>query len=139
MARKSKNELASGTVRPIEVQRAKPPTHLSVEAAQVWQDVIDTKPADWFRKDTFPILEEYCESVVMVRRLNQKVGEVLSGVVLLELDLLLKIKDREGRRMLALARSLRLTQQAQLKAETAASKASKVESKGLPEPWAFEG
>ena len=60
-------------VDPAEIEsiaRPEPPECLDVSARDVWLDVVDNLPADWFEPVMLPVLEQYCRHVVEARRLN---------------------------------------------------------------------
>jgi len=132
MARKSSAELS---VVPIgtAVHRLSPPPSLIKEEAAVWEDVVATKPADWFQADSAPILAEYCRAVVMSERLSYMIqasmlGEVEDGPSLKDL---LKMRDAESRRVMTCGTKLRLTQQARYTPQASAT-ADRKAGKALP-------
>lgn len=134
--RKSAASLA--VVTPIPGQRHAPPDELTDEQADIWRAVVATKPATWFTEDTHPLLMGYCRHVVagrslarMIDAFDMALAETEDG--LKRYEKLLQMRERESRAMTALARSMRLTQQAQLKAETAATRAASVG--GARKPW----
>lgn len=53
-------------------ERPDPPSHLTDDEAAVWRDVVATKPADWFMRDSQPVLCAYCQAVVMHRVLSKQ-------------------------------------------------------------------
>jgi hypothetical protein len=140
MKQRGKKSAAELSIVKLERPRPAPPKELTPSEAAIWVMTVDTKPADWFTQDTHPLLVAYCRHVQM--------GEVLAAQVrtfemdwvgveggLERLERLLRVRERETRAALALARSMRLTQQSRLRAETAATKADNTPSG--PRPWDF--
>src|ERR1043165_4967430 len=48
-------------------ERPEPLSHLTDDEASIWREVVATKPADWFMRDSQPVLAAYCQAVVMHR------------------------------------------------------------------------
>lgn len=108
----------------IETRRPAPPAGLSDTEKAIWRDTVGTLPLGWFARSEFPILAAYCRHAGRADAL----GERASGFGLdwlkeeggpAVLDQLLKMAERETKVMLACARSLRLTKQAQMHPRTA--------------------
>lgn len=140
--RKSAAKLA--VVTPISGQRPRAPRELTKAEAEIWKATVATKPADWFRPDSWPLLTSYCRHAVMVDRLTQDINRLPTmsddadnGVKMLGLlDKLLAMRERETRSMSALARAMRLTHQSRLKAETAATAHNRANgTSGARKPW----
>jgi hypothetical protein len=117
-------------------QRPVAPKSLTKEQVKVWRAVVATKPADWFTADSHPLLIGYCRAVVMADQLSAEVEAVAALIRLPAADAsgdeiksyatafglrkeLLKQRSAEVDKITSLARSMRLTQQSRLKAETA--------------------
>ena len=96
------------------VQRPGPPGELTQEQADEWQAVVNRLPADWFPRETLPLLAQYCRHVVASRHIAQLIDEAESGdsLDLDKYDMLLRMQEREGRALSSLATRMRLTQQA---------------------------
>jgi hypothetical protein len=101
------------------VERLRPPDTLSQEQAEVWYNVVENEPADWFSESNLPLLEQYCRHVVASRRVAQLIKDAETDIDpdtkqptlrLESYDRLLKMQEREGRAMVAIARSMRLSQ-----------------------------
>jgi hypothetical protein len=117
-------------------QRPVAPKSLTKEQVKVWRAVVATKPADWFTADSHPLLIGYCRAVVMADQLSAEVEAVAAlmrfpddmadaeeikaytGLFAMRKELL-KQRSAEVDKITSLARSMRLTQQSRLKAETA--------------------
>lgn len=124
---------ASLAVAPVSAlpERPEPPSHLTEDEARVWRDVVATKPADWFARDVQPVLEAYCQAVVMMRYLHsrwhsEKLDEVKAIKTLAGL-----VKDTSNL-VAQLATKLRLTNQSRYTPQAAATAAKR--SSGL-RPW----
>ena len=124
-------------LRLISVVRPEPPGHLTERHAKIWRQVAATKPADWFRADTFPLLAAYCHHVAAAMEIDRKIEANRASADTDDMEQLFKMRERESRAIVALARSMRLTQQSQLKAETAYSR-QKNEPASSP-PWEWGG
>lgn len=95
-------------------QRPEPVAELTDEQAAVWVSVVNRLPADWFPRETLPMLAHYCRHVVAARRIAQLIERLESAdeIDLNEYDRLLRMQDREGRAMSSMATRMRITQQA---------------------------
>ncbi len=114
--------------------RPSPPEDLPEPAKKLWREVVGTRPSDWFRPDTHPLLAAYCRHVwhaAEIDRLIEKAFAEFEGEDRAAIPLLLKARERESRAMLALARSMRITQQSQYEPRTAARQAAPSTRK----PW----
>lgn len=49
--------------------RPAPTANLTDEQAEIWREVVNRLPADWFPAESWPLLEQYCRHVVRARRL----------------------------------------------------------------------
>ena len=116
------------------IRRPAPPAELEKEAADEWRAITATLPADWIKREHFPQLVAYCQHAVAARRLNALIERRFNAepVMVDSLERLLKMRANESRLMLAAARSLRITRQAQTHPETAGRKL-----RGTP-PWLGE-
>lgn len=113
------------------IQRPEPDPTLTDEQADEWRAVVNRLPADWFPRETWGLLAQYCRHVVSARRVADLIrkAEAEDGFDVESYDRLLKMQEREGRAVAALARGMRMSQQS-----TRNSKASK--GKVLaPPPW----
>lgn len=118
----------------IAIQRPRPPDELSEEQAQEWAAIVNRLPAEWFPRETWPILAAYCRHSVAARRVAALITECETGA---DFDLetyerLLKMQERESRALTALGRSMRVTQQS-----TYDAKKTKP-LKGTKRPWETE-
>lgn len=136
MPRKSAESLS--TVTNLPGQRLQPPERLGVEAAEIWREVVATKPHDWFNADSAHLLEAYCHAVVSHRLVSVGVAAYTSaqmaapkGVAVY--DQMTRMQERQARVMATIATKLRLTQQSRYTPQAAATAAKKVG--GGARPW----
>jgi|SRR5690606_1953736 len=108
----SKKSSASLSVLPVQpLARLAPPEGLSKAEAEMWQAVVDSKPADWFAEDSAPLLLEYVRAKVSCDVLHAQVQAALSGGDPKEIKEAMQLRDMESRRLLSIGTKLRLTQQ----------------------------
>ena len=96
------------------VHRPGPPAELTAEQSQEWLAVVNRLPAEWFQRETFGMLAQYCRHVVSARKIAQlleKVEKSEEAFDVAEYDRLLKMQEREGRAMSSLGTRMRITQQ----------------------------
>lgn len=129
MARKSIEHLTlvpPTTSEPIPL--APVPGELSPAEAKLWTQVVESKPADWFGADSWPVLREYVRAAVMCDHL----ATVIAGASRDQLKRALDMRDRESRRAVSLATKLRLTQQSKYDPRGAATADRRA---GGKRPW----
>jgi hypothetical protein len=140
MAQRGRRSAASlAVVATLPGQRPEPPVDLTPAQAQVWRAVASTKPADWFTADSHPLLAAYCRHVVAADRIARLIDnlEAEERPDLGEYNHLLKMRDRESRAMVGLARSMRLTQQSRYDHKTGHTAATRVGE--ARKPWEMTG
>jgi hypothetical protein len=132
-----KSGAALATVAQLSEARPAAPEGLTVEQIDCWADVVTRLPADYFPRETHHLLAEYCRAVTRARFVGTAVDsfkpewlKATGGVE--RLAKLVATADRQVRLMAALARSLRITNQARMKAESAARQAAQPTG---PFPW----
>lgn len=137
---KSSNELSVAPAKSIDKARSRPvpPEGLGEPESALWRRIVAAMPAGWFKREHIEMLARYCQHQVRAERFNRwanaTTGEHLDdGFSLEDFDRLCRMADRESRAALALARSMRLTHQAQLRAETAATKRGN--QPDIPDTW----
>lgn len=136
--RKSAAELA--TVTNLPLRTVAPPADLSAEEAGVWSRVVQTKPGEWWDAGNLPLLTQYCRAVVqagVVGTIVESVGRAMltDPDELPRYKELRKIQAALSGEIASLARSMRLTQQSQYRADAAAVKARKANGR---KPWLIE-
>ena len=123
--RNSAVELA--TVQIVDVvPRPAAPDHLSDDEAQIWENAVSGMRADCFRRADFDTLANMCCHIVSARDVTEWIRRALEDedMGIADIDRLLRMRERETRAANALARSMRLTKQAQYSARGAAGKIS---------------
>jgi hypothetical protein len=133
--RKSAASLTVVSSAPL-VQRLAPPEYLTPGEKQLWLDVVNTKPADWFALDSAPVLVEYVRAVETCNLLAVPVASTMALGEPGDIEKILKVRDREAKRAADLATKLRLTQQSRY-TPTAAATANK-RAQGASKPWEFD-
>ena len=117
MARKSAAALS--VVRSIPDARPDVPAGLSDAEVELWTDIVDSKPGDWFGPDSMPVLKEYVRASIMCDLLDAKVKDAMQEGDAGDVKMLLDLRDKESRRAVSLATKLRLTQQSRYGARSA--------------------
>lgn len=124
--RKSSADMAVAPPVQIDAKRQRPPTPdgLGKPEAEIWKRIVSSMPAGWFGGEHRELLERYCEHQCRAARFS-RIATKLAGAKevtaedLQRIDKSSQLAERESRASLALARSMRITHQAQLRAETA--------------------
>ena len=103
------------------VQRPAAPLDLTPEETDVWTETVDAMPADWFPRETWPLLRQWCRHTVTARRVSQLIDAECAReeVDLGALDKLHKMQAKETAALKAMAASMRLSQQASYSARGA--------------------
>lgn len=131
--RKSAAALEFAPAGPVEtVIRPDAPYDLTDEQAQEWWAVVNRLPADWFTRETHPLLAQYCRHIVQARKLAQLIERMQAdedGFDIKDFDRLLKMQEREGRAISSLATKMRISQQATL------TKRAEKGAGGSRKPW----
>lgn len=112
----------SVTSSPLEsVQRPDAPYDLTDVEADEWRAIVSSLPADWFDRGNFPLLTQLCRHVSAARRVAQLIEQAAASKDFdrKEFIELLARQEAESRAISALLRSMRLTQQSIMRAETA--------------------
>lgn len=128
--KKSAEALSVVTVMP---ERPRPPAELNGQERDVWNATVNAHPGGWIARDSFPILIQYCRHTVRALRIAQLIQQEED-----EDDFnpdrwakLLDLQNRETKTILALARSMRLTHQSRIRADSAKARPHE----GGPRPW----
>jgi hypothetical protein len=104
--------------------RPGPPLSLTEAQADAWRAITNRLPADWFPRETHPILTALCKHISTFELLSKAIDryepewlDVDGGIE--RLMKLTQMRERESRGVLAASRALRLSKQAQIKPERA--------------------
>lgn len=130
MSRKSSAALSVVQVSP--VQRVVPPSDLTKEQAAEWKRIVESQPSDWFSPGNASMLAEYVRAITMCHVLEAQVQAAIAADDASEVKAYLDMRDKESRRMMALGRSLRLTQQSRYTPQAAATATKRA---GAARPW----
>lgn len=119
--------IATPLIRPAGT-RLQPPATLTLPQVNVWRNVVSAMPATWFTPEHVVLLVAYCRHAVRADDIELALADLPvrdEGFAALA-----KLAANETAKLAMLARSMRLTHQSRLKAETAASRAGG----GRPDP-----
>jgi phage terminase small subunit len=102
------------------IQRPDAPYELTDEEADEWRAVVNTMPAGHFMRGNFALLSQYCRHVIAARRVAQLIEQLAreKDFNRKEFGALLLLQATESATITRLLRSMRLTQQSVLRAET---------------------
>ena len=118
------------------------PSELTDAQGAVWRDTVGSLPGYWLTRAAFPILIAYCRHVCRARLLEMEISRFDAEWVAVEgglqrLDRLLAMAQRETVAVIATARTLRLTPQAQMHPRSAGRAIDAAPTGKLP--WDREG
>lgn len=121
MGQRGKKSVASKvTALQIHQTAPEPPDDLNEFQRELWNKIVTTKPVDWFGTDTQEHLRIYCEMAYEVRSLNKRItGMYEIGAEIPQLKQACMLRDATLAKLLAIARSMRITQQTQIDGEKA--------------------
>lgn len=108
--------------------RIEAPASLSPAELELWEGIVESKPANWFDAAAAPVLAEYVRAAAVCDRLAALIGAE-GGI---EMKALLDLRDREARRAASLATKLRLLPQSRFTPGAASTAAGKPMG---PRPW----
>lgn len=140
MKQRGRKSAAEREVEPLagELERPDAPSELTADERREWRAIVERMPADWIKREHFGVLEAYCSHFCQRRRLAREASaqSLDTDEGLRRYDKLANAAERETRALLACARTLRLTHQAQYDAAKAFRGASK--SPSGPRPWEYQ-
>lgn len=113
--------------------RVRVPAHLPESQRTRINDLIGTKPADWFQPADLPLLVELARHMDRADRLDAEI-RALAPDDLKGLKWLQPLANAESVRIQSILRSLRLTPQARYRADSA-----KLKPREGPAPWETKG
>ncbi len=118
---------------PLDLGRPDPPDDLTVEQATEWRAIVRRMAADWFPRETHPLLADFCRRVCRARKIAKLIEKLerARDFDIHEYDKLARMADRESRTMLTLATRMRMTQYAQYGEK-------KTKGKARRRPWEEE-
>ena len=97
----------------VVVSRPQAPLDLTPDETDEWIAVVEAMPADWFPRETWPLLSQYCRHAVTSRRVGQLIDAEMAApeIDLPKLDKLTQMQARETGALKAMAAAMRLAQQ----------------------------
>ena len=107
--------------------RPKPDKSLTKRQAEIWIDVTNSLPSDWFRPEHHAMLAAYCKHVSTYEELSEQIERasaedwVCDDEKLEVYRKLLAMRDKECARLVQLATKMRLTHQSSYEALSAAT------------------
>lgn len=117
------------------IERPEAPLDLTPEETDVWNATVEALPADWFQRETHPLLVQWCRHTVSARRVAQMIDAACSRdeVDVAEMRDLLAMQAKETAALKALAASMRISQQASYSARGAGGEKSRRTT--VKRPW----
>jgi len=129
--RKSTESLSVVQVAP--GARVSAPTRLTDEQRSIWDEIVSSKPADWFGADNLALLEQYVCVQTEAHRIAAKLREV-SPECLDDYERLVALQTKISGQLASLATKMRLTQQSRYGARAAATASDRT---AVKKPWEF--
>jgi hypothetical protein len=115
--RKSASQLTVIGAGGIEtIARPQAPDGFSEEEAHEWTQIVNRMPADWFGRETIPLLVQYVRHVIRSRRLGEMIRNLENRRNSDDFDAnlymkLLRAEETQSRSLASLATKMRLPQQ----------------------------
>jgi P27 family predicted phage terminase small subunit len=120
-------------------QRRPPPETLTEEEAGMWNSIMASLPADWFRPSDWPILAAYCQTAVQY---EQATKELRGQALTLEADNgrmyrnpLLAVQHTAALRLAALAVKLRLCPSSRVRQDATGARSKQQQPSA--KPWNY--
>lgn len=126
----------------VRFERPGAPARLNEAQADLWFEVVNRMPADWFSAENLPLLEAYVVAVDTHERIAATLKEFQNEWLadddgLRRFARLTEIQGRQAKLMKDLATSMRLTQQSSYSHKAAST--AKAGGKEGRKPWEFTG
>jgi hypothetical protein len=110
-------------------QLPEPPESFQERQAEIWRDIVATKPVDWFQADSKPVLAGLCRAIALDEEIAAEIDAFdrtrvrdVEGFKLWKA--LLKMQREQQQHIASLATKLRLTPQSRYNAQKAATKSN---------------
>lgn len=134
MSRKSAASLAIVTPA---FGRPDPPLELKAAEAEIWRTVVATKPAEWFSRDTHPLLIAYCRAKIGADVVAKQVAAFDEAWLtdpegLKRYERLLRMARSQAATLAQLATKMRISQQSRYDTRVAANAAK---PSAAAKPW----
>lgn len=120
------------------LDRPSAPLDLTPEETDEWVSIVGSMPAEWFPRETHPLLRQYVRHTISARRVAQMIDAQMANPELdvRALDGLMAMQARETAALKAMAASMRLSQQASYSARGAGGEKSRRPT--MARPWEAE-
>ncbi len=123
--RKSAAEL--GVIQGIP-ERPKPPGELTGEQAEEWRAVVARMPVNWFPREIWPLLTQYCRHICNARHIARLIEaahdlDIGDRTALMRFNRLLGMQERQSNALAGLATRMRLSNQSRYTPSSAAAQA----------------
>lgn len=139
--RKSSAELAIATLAIMTPSRPLPPADLGPETADAFREIVGPLPGDFFASEQAPLVAALARHVVSFRKLGEWTERMerpgKEDFELADYFKALEQRRKESGAMVAIMRSLRLTNQARYRPAAAGSKATA--GAGAANLWEYDG
>lgn len=127
--------LATGQI----CERPRAPITLTVAQTDLWFEIVNRMPADWFTSENLPLLEAYVRACDIHRKISAKINKIdIDDGNLDEFSALTQMQNKQAAIMKTLATSMRLTQQSRYRADKASTLTERNKRGGL-KPWQSGG
>ena len=118
--------------------RIRAPSYLTRDQADIWTQIVASKPATWFGPESAPLLAMYCRAVASANHLAKMVEKFeckkrLDSDAMRAYSLALAAFEKQSKLLLSLATKMRLTQQSQYTPKSAGTAARR--GGGVKKPW----
>lgn len=101
-------------------QRVQPPETLTARQAQLWREIVATKPAEWFAADTTPLLAAYVKAIDSHERLSREFEMAsLDADQMTRTKALCEMLTKTANLVASLATKMRMTQQSRYTPQSA--------------------
>lgn len=107
--RKSAAEREVEAARADDADYLEPPEDMPPGQRETWALTVRSKPPEWFREDSIPLLEAYCQAVESYRMIRERLKSPPDRI--LDFQRLQHMATSQAQLMIQLATKMRLTQQ----------------------------
>jgi phage terminase small subunit len=138
MNQRGRKSAASKNVVCIDVARQKPtdpPTYLTAEQAQIWQDIVGAMRPGQFPIAVHPLLETYCMCISRTRAIEQQLREVDPKTDFKRYRMLATMQVRESALLCSLSTRLRLLKPSSSRQDRHEKPLAKPWELHRPRPW----
>ena len=111
---KQRGRKSAGSLEAVESipTRPEPPDYLGDRQSEIWLEVTNGLPVEWFGAETLQLLRSYCNHMARFEAMSLASDSLLSEGALDEAIKMAKAAEVESRAALSYATKMRITQQA---------------------------